>query len=101
MEVYSGQKGQWMRHYKSGCDAFLVKITGDGKRVHLYFPDINEIRCRWLNAFVPVPGLRPEGAIWWSDTEDKPCTGFIWWTDDLGDRWKIGSRGDNVPYQQG
>ena len=38
VEVYSGQKGQWMRHFRSGRNAFLEDIIRDGKRGALVFP---------------------------------------------------------------
>ena len=95
------QKGQLMRHFKTERNAYFRGVDQRRQAGALVFPDTDVIQCRWLNAFVLVPGLELPTGTTWSNPEGKPFTGFIWWTDDLGERWKIGSHGDKAPYEQG
>ena len=87
-----------MRHFKSRRNAFLIEF--DVTKSRLYFPDTNETTWRWPSAFERAPDWQmpdPDKA-WWRRGEDgNAFSGYMWWIDQEGSRWKIGGHDDPKP----
>ena len=87
-----------MRHFKSRRNALLVEFGVT--RSPLYFPDTNETTWRWSSAFERAPDWHMPDPVkaWWCRGEDGDAfSGYMWWIDQEGSRWKIGGHGDPKP----